>query len=57
MPTYKAPLRDIRFVMDEMLDFPAHYAQLPNGDEASPEIVNAILEEGAKFSEEVLTRS
>ncbi len=55
MPTYKAPLRDIRFVMDEMLDFPAHYAQLPNGDEASPEIVNAILEEGAKFSEEVLT--
>ncbi|WP_028304876.1 acyl-CoA dehydrogenase C-terminal domain-containing protein [Oceanospirillum maris] len=55
MPTYKAPLRDIRFVMDEMLDFPAHYAQLPNGDDASPEIVNAILEEGAKFSEEVLT--
>lgn len=55
MPTYKAPLRDIRFVMDEMLDFPAHYAQLPNGEEASTELVNAILQEGAKFSEEVLT--
>ena len=55
MPTYKAPLRDMRFVMDEVLEFPAHYAQLPNGDEASPEIVSAILEEGARFSEEVLT--
>ena len=55
MPTYKAPLRDIRFVMDEILDFPAHYAQLPNGEEASPEIIGAILEEGAKFAEEVLT--
>ncbi|OPX56536.1 acyl-CoA dehydrogenase C-terminal domain-containing protein [Oceanospirillum multiglobuliferum] len=55
MPTYKAPLRDIRFVMDELLDFPTHYAQLPNGDDASPEIVSAILQEGAKFTEEVLT--
>ncbi|WP_027962786.1 acyl-CoA dehydrogenase C-terminal domain-containing protein [Halomonas halodenitrificans] len=54
MPDYQAPLRDLRFVMDEMLDFPAHYASLPGGEEASPDVVAAILEEGARFSREVL---
>ncbi|GGX82625.1 acyl-CoA dehydrogenase [Litchfieldella qijiaojingensis] len=54
MPDYQAPLRDLRFVMDEMLDFPAHYARLPGGEEASPDVVNAILAEGARFTREVL---
>ena len=54
MPDYQAPLRDLRFVMDEMLDFPAHYARLPGGEEASPDVVAAILEEGARFAREVL---
>ncbi len=54
MPDYQAPLRDIRFVMDEMLDYPAHYARLPGGEEASPDVVAAILEEGARFAREVL---
>ncbi len=54
MPDYQAPLRDIRFVMDEMLDYPAHYAGLPGGEEASPDVVAAILEEGARFAREVL---
>ncbi|GHC31818.1 acyl-CoA dehydrogenase C-terminal domain-containing protein [Aidingimonas halophila] len=54
MPDYQAPLRDLRFVMDEMFDFPGHYSRLPGGDEATPDIVNAILEEGARFTREVL---
>lgn len=54
MPIYQAPLRDIRFVADEMFDYPAHYAALKNGDDASPDVVNAILEEGARFAREVL---
>nr|WP_163502530.1 acyl-CoA dehydrogenase C-terminal domain-containing protein [Halomonas socia] len=54
MPDYQAPLRDLRFVMDEMFDFPSHYAALPGGDDASPDVVAAILEEGARFSREVL---
>lgn len=54
MPSYQAPIRDMRFVMDEMLDYPAHYARLPGGDEASPDVVSAILEEGARFAREVL---
>ena len=51
MPTYQAPLRDFRFVMDEMLDYPAHYARMPSGDDASPDVVSAILEEGARYFE------
>ena len=54
MPTYKAPLRDMRFVMNELLDFPSHYNSLPNGEDAV-EVADAILEEGAKFAENVLT--
>lgn len=54
MPSYQAPIRDMRFVMDEMLDYPAHYARLPSGDEASPDVVSAILEEGARFARDVL---
>ncbi|WP_176503056.1 acyl-CoA dehydrogenase C-terminal domain-containing protein [Cobetia sp. 5-11-6-3] len=55
MPDYQAPLRDIRFVMNELLDYPAHYARLPGGEDASDDIVSAILEEGARFANEVLT--
>ena len=54
MPDYKAPLRDIRFVLDEMLDNEQHYKNLPGCEEATPDMVNAIVEEGAKFSERVL---
>jgi hypothetical protein len=28
MPTYKAPLRDMRFLMNEVFDYPPHYAGL-----------------------------
>ncbi|WP_020649471.1 acyl-CoA dehydrogenase C-terminal domain-containing protein [Solimonas variicoloris] len=54
MPAYKAPLRDMRFLINEVFDYPAHYASLSNGKDADPETVAAILEEGAKFCEEVL---
>ncbi|WNL37813.1 acyl-CoA dehydrogenase C-terminal domain-containing protein [Halomonas sp. PAMB 3232] len=54
MPSYQAPLRDLRFVMDEMLDYPAHYAAIGKGDDASSDVVGAILEEGGRFAREVL---
>ena len=54
MPDYQAPLRDLRFVMDEMLDYPGHYAGLTGGEEASPDVIAAILEEGGRFAREVL---
>lgn len=55
MSNYKAPLRDIRFVRDELLDFPAHYQALPGCEEATPDMERAILEEGARFCEDVLS--
>jgi len=54
MSHYKAPLRDIRFVRDELLGFEAHYQRLPGCQDATSDMVNAILEEAAKFSEAVL---
>lgn len=55
MPAYKAPLRDTRFLLNEVLDFPAHYRNLASGADATPDMVDAILSECAKFSEEVLS--
>lgn len=53
MPQYKAPLRDMRFLINELLDYPGHYAKLPNGGEATPDVVESILEECAKYCENV----
>ncbi len=53
MPEYKAPLRDMRFLIDHVFDFHTQYAALGAHD-ASPDMINAILDEGAKFCENVL---
>ena len=54
MPNYKAPLRDMRFLMNEVLDYPAHYARLSNGADATPDTLDAILQGAATLCEEVL---
>lgn len=55
MSTYNPPLQDMRFAMRHVLDFDAHYAQLAGADDADPDTVDAILEEGAKFARDVLS--
>ncbi len=55
MPEYKAPLRDIQFVMNELLSSEKHYASLNGAEDATPDMINAIIQEGAKFSEQVLS--
>ena len=54
MPEYKAPVRDMKFLAEDVLDMQAHYQTLPNGGEATPDLVDAIISEGAKFAENVL---
>lgn len=54
MPVYKAPLRDMRFLISEVFDFETHYKTLPNGQEATPDMVDAILGEMAKLCENTI---
>ncbi len=55
MSEYKVPHRDMSFLLNEVFDFPAHYSELPDCEEVTPDLVEAILEEGGKFSERILS--
>ncbi|MDG1944565.1 MAG: acyl-CoA dehydrogenase C-terminal domain-containing protein [Halioglobus sp.] len=54
MTDYKAPVRDMRFVINEVLESGKLYQTLPRFEEATEDLMNAILEEGARFAENVL---
>ena len=54
MPTYNAPLRDMKFVMQEMLNI-EQLTEYEKFAEADTDTLEAILEQSAKFSAEVLT--
>jgi alkylation response protein AidB-like acyl-CoA dehydrogenase len=53
MPTYKAPTRDTRFVINEVLKLDS-FGNLPGFANATPDIVDAIVEECGRFAAEVL---
>ncbi len=53
MSAYVAPLKDMRFVLNELAGL-AEVAKLPGFEEAAPDTVDAILEEASKFASEVL---
>ena len=54
MSEYRAPIRDMQFVLNELAGLD-ELAKLPGCEEATPDVVDAILEEAAKFAEEVLS--
>ncbi|MGB9152748.1 MAG: acyl-CoA dehydrogenase C-terminal domain-containing protein [Alphaproteobacteria bacterium] len=53
MPSYKAPLEDIRFILNEVIDAPA-LASLPGYADATADGVDTILDAAAQVCEEVL---
>jgi hypothetical protein len=53
MPTYNAPNRDFRFVINEMLELES-YGNMPGFENATEDLINSILEEGGKFTSEVI---
>jgi alkylation response protein AidB-like acyl-CoA dehydrogenase len=53
MSTYRAPLHDMRFVLFDVLGVEALFARLGFTD-ATRDIIDAVLEEGARFTETVL---
>ncbi len=54
MPIYKAPQRDMHFVLHELLDVESTFKTLPKHAEIDRDTLNAVLEEGAKFCEDIL---
>ncbi|MDQ5960255.1 MAG: 3-(methylsulfanyl)propanoyl-CoA dehydrogenase [Pseudomonadota bacterium] len=54
MSEYIAPIRDMQFVLKELAGI-EQVAQLPGCEEATPDLVDAVLEEAAKFAEGVLS--
>jgi alkylation response protein AidB-like acyl-CoA dehydrogenase len=53
MPQYTAPIKDMQFVLHDWLNLAEHYQKLGLED-FDQELVNEILNQGAKFSEEVI---
>ncbi len=54
MPQYKAPLRDMRFVLYDLLEIEKHYARIPGAEDLTREVTDAMLDEAAKFVEGVI---
>ena len=53
MPSYTAPLRDMRFVMVELLDAERELQAIPRHAGVDRDTIDAVLEEGARFASQV----
>lgn len=54
MPDFRIPIRDIEFVIKELLGFTSHYSQLKGLEALPDDMMSAILQEAAKFCEKRL---
>jgi len=54
MLSYKAPIADIKFLIEDVFDYYGHYKKFPEFEEATPDLGDAIIQECAKFCENEL---
>ena len=54
MPSYTPPLRDMQFVLHDVLNVTENLKQIPKHAEIDAQTISAILEEGGKFAAEVI---
>ena len=54
MASYQAPIRDMQFVLHELLQVEQEFAQLPGFEETSADVIDAVLDEAAKLCENVI---
>ena len=54
MSQYVAPMRDMQFVLHELLEVESELKQIPRYAEVDADTINQVLEEGAKFTSKVL---
>lgn len=54
MPSYTAPVKDFQFILNDLLNIEQYSGVVPGFDAAPPDLVEALLEEGGKFCEQVL---
>ena len=53
MPTYKAPVEDVKFLLNDVFHM-ERYGNMPGFADATPDTLAAVLEEAAKLAEEVV---
>ena len=53
MPDFRAPTKDINFVLYDVLGAEQHYQRI-GAEEATRDLVEAVVNEGGKFAEEIL---
>ena len=54
MSNYKVPVKDFLFLFNDVLDMQAKYQNINGGDQATPDMLEAIFIEAARFSENEL---
>lgn len=52
--TYTIPIRDMQFVLHELLEVEKQYQEIPRHAEVTRELVDQVIEEGGRFCAEVL---